>query len=555
MFCLQEFNRENFAEALSNRFTPADTILRKKHFEYLMKYLGPADKGLGAKIILIEDRYISKDFLHDYAAYYALCFEKYDKECRRIHLFNQVFTEEEFKNVLLSTDEGVKDSFWSHYLGNIVVKPIPVTVIGTTILQTYTHDGEFGRNYWGLKDYSINVFGTRRTIRSLVFQEQDKVLAACATTAIWSTLNKTFPDYQTAYKSPSQITREADNTSHDGSRLFPNKGLDILQICHAIEQSGLVCEVLNNGNRTLAHKGEPGIKNSYLKEIVRAYSPVGIPIILIIKISDYKDLHAITLVGHRHNGPFLAEDDSPLISMADNIDRLYAHDDQWGPFVRITFAGNECIITPWNEELGMKEITNENEQCNKEEVNANNDNDGVSIQSTTEIEQQFIEQDTSIPVTVNVTDVILSLYPKIRISYLDIKPVALGVSGIFREFTRGMYTRGLTWDIRLLYSEQYKAEIKKLNLSENLKLDLIARSMPKFIWVVTSYTGLERISDFTFDATGVRNAMNGLEVLTFIEGMRSPLHLFINANRELFDEYYNDENAPRYFDWLLSSTK
>lgn len=506
-------------------------------------------------MILIEDRYISKDFLHDYAEYYALCFENYPKECKRVHLFDRIFTEQEFENVLLSTDESIKNTFWSHYLGNIVVKPIPVTVIGTTILKTYTHDGEFGRNYWGLKDYSINVFGTKQQIKSLVFQEQDKVLAACATTAIWATLNKTHPDNQTGYKSPSQITKEADNTSHDGSRLFPNKGLNILQICHAIEKSGLVCEVVNNENKTLAHKSDPGIKNSVLKEIVRAYSPVGIPIILIIKISNYKDLHAITLVGHRHNGPFTANDDLPLISMAGNIDRLYVHDDQWGPFVRVTFAGDEEVVTPWNDVSIAQESNPIVEGYLKEALVADGDEGSVGNQILEESNQPFIEENTAVPITVKVTDVILSLYPKIRISYFDIKAVALGISGIFREFTKMTYPSGLTWDIRLMYSEQYKTEIKRLHLNKDIKLRLLAHPMPKFVWIVTPYSGENRISDFIFDATGVRNAMNGLHILTFIEGMRTPLNTFLTGNRELFDQYYDYENAPRYFEWLLNATQ
>jgi hypothetical protein len=95
----------------------------------------------------------------------------------------------------------------------------------------------------GVRNYTIHLFGNVLTIESLAFQEQDTVLAACATTAIWTMLNKASVDFHTILKSPSQITKDADNLSFDGSRLFPNKGLNLLQICQAIYNSGLESEI------------------------------------------------------------------------------------------------------------------------------------------------------------------------------------------------------------------------------------------------------------------------------------------------------------------------
>lgn len=148
---LLEYNEENLAVAFSNDYTTPQVISAKNHFLYFKDYFSP--QGLNAKMMVVEDNYVSKDFLHDYASYYAFCFENYPKTCRRIHFFDVDFTEEKFNSFLLNADEN-SDNFWSHYLGFIVIKPIPVTVIGFTVLKTYAGNHAFNeRNFWGTRQY------------------------------------------------------------------------------------------------------------------------------------------------------------------------------------------------------------------------------------------------------------------------------------------------------------------------------------------------------------------------------------------------------------------
>lgn len=117
-------------------------------------------------------------------------------------------------------------------------------------------------------------------------------------------LNRASIDFHTILKTPSQITRDADNVSPDGSRLFPNKGLSVLQICRAIFNSGLVSEVKQSNCRELAPDGKPAgivVSNLYTKKILNAYSKIGIPIILVIRVPDGQQhgLHAITVSGYK----------------------------------------------------------------------------------------------------------------------------------------------------------------------------------------------------------------------------------------------------------------
>lgn len=68
------YSNTNLANALANNYTPSEVITSKNHFIFLTGYLSHSD--MNTQTIVIEDDYISKDFLHDYASYYALCFEQ-----------------------------------------------------------------------------------------------------------------------------------------------------------------------------------------------------------------------------------------------------------------------------------------------------------------------------------------------------------------------------------------------------------------------------------------------------------------------------------------------
>ncbi|HEY1053625.1 MAG TPA: hypothetical protein VGE24_00770, partial [Emticicia sp.] len=124
-----DYTEDNLASALSNKLTSPELVKIKKHFSYFKKYLESPE--LNVKTILIEEDYISRDYLHDYASYYALCFEKYEKVCRRVHFFDIGVTLEDFQSIILKTKEETAE-FWKHYIGFIVIKPIPVKMIGFT---------------------------------------------------------------------------------------------------------------------------------------------------------------------------------------------------------------------------------------------------------------------------------------------------------------------------------------------------------------------------------------------------------------------------------------
>lgn len=506
------FTEENFALALSNEWTSPELIQGKNHFRYLTRYLG--DTGIKAKAIVIEDQYISKDYLQDYASYYAFCFQNYSKYCKRVHFFDVELSCAVVEDALLKQEVDCAD-FWSHYLGFIVVKPIPVTVIGYTVLKTYSNTpASTFRNFWGTRSYNIHLFGNEVKIDSLAFQEQDSVLAACATTAIWSMLNKASVDFHTILKSPSEITKDADTIALDGSRLFPNRGLNLLQICQAIFNSGLVSEIKQPDYPVYDESGNEEfrvVSCKYLKQIITAYSAIGIPLILIIRVPNggQHGLHAITVSGFKQSPPFGVEVQDSISWLSDNVEKFYAHDDQWGPFTRVEFISDHELDTPW----------------------------------TSFREDKF---------PTYVTNVVVPLYPKIRISYEDIEVIVLGLDRILSLFFDGNIKYDLVWEIRIDYSENFKKATKNSPLSRAQKLSINAKSHPKYIWIASCFTGEHKLFDFTFDATDVSNGMIGREVICYFSDVIPVLHDFLQKNEHLLKSLFGHRASTNYYRHLLT---
>jgi hypothetical protein len=505
------FSEETFSNALSNHYTPIEAIKSKNQFKYFLAYLG--ESGLKAKTIVIEDEYISKDFLHDYASYYAFCFASYPKFCKRLHFFSKELDLLNVQAIITDIDNVEGDDC---YLGFIVVKPIPITVIGYSVLKTYPGNGDFdNRNFWGIRDYKVHFFGKEFVVKSLAFQEQDSVLAACATTAIWSMLNKASVDYHTVLKTPNEITRDADNVSPDGSRLFPNSGLNLLQICKAIYNSGLVSEIKSADYLLKDQNGQPFasyVSVQYLKKILNAYAPIGIPIILVISVPNggVHGLHAVTVSGYKKSAPKLILPNNETSWLSDNIEKIYAHDDQWGAFARIEFLSEFEFETPWTSFHPKRAPT-------------------------------------------YVTNIVVPVYPKIRISYEDIEVIVLGLDRILTFFFDDAIRADLVWDVKLEMSQDFKRRIIKSNLEKNEKLKLITKSLPKYLWVACCYIGDFKIFEFTFDATDVRHGMIGVDIVCLLQDADKAFAEFLINNQAILRPLFVHSSGMNYYQFLIET--
>jgi hypothetical protein len=338
------FSKENLHKALDNEIYPKEKILKSRLFSYLYEYFTyESEQKSQAKIIVVEKEYISESYLDDLRLFYWSNFKNYDKFCRRLHFFSISVSKKELERKVLDRDT---DFFKDSYLGYIVVKPTGNSLLGPTFLKTYGKSENFDRKYNSTVEMSVSLFGIEIPIEGLVFQEQDGAVGVCATQAIWSAMNKLSSLFRIDMITPSAISSYGGiGTS---GRIFPNSGLSNEQIFKIFRKAGLTVELMS-----LSHVDKHKMSKSLFKQIVYAYNKIGIPILLGYtgrKKSGEKSpeelRHLVTVVGFRLDVEKEKEERKKekrkipsyaVKTVAEDIYRLYVHNDQIGPYTKIGF--------------------------------------------------------------------------------------------------------------------------------------------------------------------------------------------------------------------------
>ena len=436
------YTEKNLLKCLDLDILESSVIKKKRHYTYFCEYLGTKD-GLGAKTIVIEKKYVSKAYLSDYSNYYSSCFQDYDRFCQRVHFFDITLSAAEFATLLLDQkSEALQES----YLGYVVVKPLPESIIGPTLLKPYGNTENRVRSYTTTRKYPVSLFGRPLIIHSLAFQEQDTVVSACATTAIWSAFHRTSELFQTHLPSPSEITKSAGNLFLNSGRTFPNQGLNLTQICKAIEGVGLVSELRNS---TLYRTDM-----SLAKRFIYAYSKAGIPVLLFIKLKD-REHHLAVVTGFSVEKK-KSNQSTEINLVADKIERLYVHDDQVGPFARYGFVDKTALETSWIDDKGT-------------------------------------------PINAWLHAIIVPIHPKIRISFDDVYKKNNIVDRII-----SLFELNVEWDIYLTASNDYKKEVLFNPLvSDRVKSKSCFNGLPKYIWLARAKAKDNLIFEFIFDSTDI----------------------------------------------------
>ena len=313
------------------------SILDAAQFLFLMKRLEDA----GTHTLVVERQYVDRDHMADYAHFHARSFQPHERFCTRLHFFHRPLTPAAFLSMATGMDgdtvsiEGLRTS----YLGFLVVRPLPRTFIGRTCLALPIDEG------WAtpfLHSYSVGLFGIRLQVNGTVaFQEQDSIVAACATCAVWFSLNAHGDPH--LIPSPGSITHRAVPEPTGGQRMFPNRGLDMDMIVRALKRERyevVVRDLLPPPDAAASGTEENGMEE--LRRAIYAYMRGGVaaPILgvhLYTRIADgtVKSFarHAVTVLGYR-----LADRVPPPVCpnrlrlRADAITGFLVHDDKIGPF-------------------------------------------------------------------------------------------------------------------------------------------------------------------------------------------------------------------------------
>ncbi|HEX3073418.1 MAG TPA: hypothetical protein VHP30_07385, partial [Ignavibacteriales bacterium] len=299
-------------------------------------------------------------------------------------------------------------------------------------------------------------------------------------------------DYDfSVHRSPGEITRGLGLISSiNGNRLIPNTdGLTPYEMSALISQNGLLPLVIEIDEIRMKIKD----LDSYIKKIVHAYSGLHLPIIFHITINaDGSGAgHAIAVCGCGKSNSGTGGKDW----ISDNITTLYAHDDQFGPFTKIKFINGYKIETEWDRYY-LKDLKN--------------------IKG---LRKSYINKHTDI------TSIIIPTFPDFKITYETIQD-----SRIFELFEHFVLTKENaykieTWDIRALFSEDYKShlqpELKKSpscgSRCRYTLFSLLTKSLPKYIWVISGYNSEKLLVELIIDATGLDNDLQYAGLIAYYD--------------------------------------
>jgi hypothetical protein len=265
--------------------------------------------------------------------------------------------------------------------------------------------------------------------------------------------------FQHSIPSPVEITKNATKYFPYANRHFPNKGLTAEQMAHAIRNVEL----------------EPFLINAKESDIIRstiyAYQKAKIPLVLGMNLieTNGRDIflgkHAVTITGYSLGCSLGKFNNEEFFLTSSKIEKIYAHDDQVGPFARMEFnSSNNRLSTSWTDNYGK--IGN--------------------VKGEPEI-------------------LIIPLYRKIRIPFDVILLIIYNLDNIIKiiDSNISIGVSNIEWDIYLSNNNDFKSEIfTSTIIDEAQKLEILESNFPRYIWRAIAIWGKEKI-ELIFDSTDI----------------------------------------------------
>lgn len=489
-----DFSADNLFDALCAPKQTRRQVASLGQAQYLARYLA----AIGATTIIVEHDYIDGDYLDDYAAFYVKSFAQYPRWCKRLHFFRDSLSADAFRDAVVNG--GAAEALQAAYLGFVVARPVPYAPVGRTLVATYPSDN--GRRHYSVaRPYEANLFGLPLTVSSLAFQQQDRVLAACATVALWSSFHGTSRLFNTRLPTPAQITQAATGGELE-SRPLPSKGLRLHQMVRAVRELGLEPDVYRYTQETP------------LLSLLAAYADFGIPPILGVFIEGYGD-HAVTVVGYSvldaavrtHEDVSTPTLTFPMRRVGRRIDELYVHDDGDGPFARLRVHTAE---TPSSTEPMLTFA-------------------GGRLKKVGE---------GAAPITPRF--VLVPVHPKLRLSFTDANTWVTRFAYLMAESVEAPHE--LEWSLTLATTNQTKSRLRASALDPADVGRVLFKPLPRFLWVARVVENGRVLAEVLIDGTAVSKAFPVVEVLFRDGGLRDTVRQILGitgiedvASAELVD--------------------
>ena len=506
LFEVLNFSEDNLAKALSNEHTSIEYIKKGKyHFIFLFEHLKYQNRpSFKAKTILIEHKYISHTYLSDLATEFIFSSQDYSKFCKRVHFFSRSFTA--IEELIADPEDPNTKRLWDSYQGFVTVKPLPKSRLGPVLLSPYPSSTSADRRFTAIRPYTIHLLGRSIQLNSLAFMEQDGILSACSTVALWSAIHRLHTMFNVGILRPVAINTLAKYTAHNQPGALPGIGMDLHQICGVIEQMGLKAE-LRTMNGSLEHNVKPKEKaevkdKTFTRKFIYAYLKMGLPILLGLEFKD-GGKHLITLTGYRavnvQKATWTRHLDQPIV-YADQIKTLYAHDDQVGPFSRLNLLDDGSKV----KTIRLKDPTAKVERYESK-----------------------------------VYSIIVPLSKDIRLAFEDIYQQTLYFESIFNELIDT--NQHFIWDIYLTPTNEYRRDVVKAENTYNQeqKAKLLTQFLPPYLWVARAEVAGYPEMEFIFDATAIPYSNDFcIEVLFFDEVLENLIKEALTVSEEYDKERY-----------------
>jgi hypothetical protein len=233
-------------------------------------------RRLGCKTALVETRYIDGDYRSEHSHFYSTTFRRYPSIAHRIHFFRDVIP-----STALEDD---RPSYFIdfHYVGYCVIRPVPASPIGRTVLPPPPELETFVSCQ--VSD-EIDLFGSAVTATGAPFMTQESQLGVCIHVAAWLSSYIFHLRYGTGRYRPGEI---AGFAPQGVGRMVPAPPMSIEQLCCILEEVELPGLVYAAGLFP---------ENEDLQSVACRYLDSGFPVIVAGKG------HAFVLVGYRRTGP------------------------------------------------------------------------------------------------------------------------------------------------------------------------------------------------------------------------------------------------------------
>jgi hypothetical protein len=436
--------------------------------------------SLGAAYAVLEEPYIDKDYSADYLNFYAAAFRDYPRHTRRLHLFEMDIS----GHLDLPIAEQQAALAQETYLGFVVLRPIAQGPVGRSVLR-------FPRFGPGLivrpaarADYKVHLLGSTLDIEGAApFIQQDERVGSCAQASIWMAARPVHERHRrTSWHSIAEINRLATTpTDAELSRSLPagSGGLNPIHIIRALRAMGhqpLFDYFLNgapgealcpqdapSGGETAADAVEP-IDDLAASSIVR-YLDSGLPVVIALADVGEDIGHAITAVGY-------VETDGGPVRPGATYDRfvraLIVHDDQRGPYRLMPLTAEDAAGLPQDRLMTYA---------------------GEILTVDRAATHMFVPLPLRVFLRADRADTVARDYLK---RYVEIAgagmltriaetyPTAVATIERFYDLVR---TGGMVQRTYLTSAGRYRHHLAKSDLADEVKAELLLRSLPHFVWV------------------------------------------------------------------------